>query len=118
MDKINSKAFLAATLFFVINLHVFANDKTEPVLIPILENAHVFADLTDNFPAVLNYFTSSSEAQIIQFYNQNFGDMISQESKRDRLTLHYQKGEQWIRVVISQQNTKRQVDIIVMKTDE
>ena len=76
----------------------------------------VFADFSDDIPAVLNYFTSSTEEQIIDFYKQNFGESILQERKRDRLTLTYQKEEQTIRVVISQQNNKRQVDIIVEET--
>ena len=81
--------------------------------IPVLEDAQIFAEFSDALPAVINYFTSSSEAQVIDFYQQAFGDTYSQERKRDRLTLKYQKGEETIRVVISQQNNKRQVDVII-----
>ncbi|MFT6690115.1 MAG: hypothetical protein ACJAXH_000625, partial [Colwellia sp.] len=48
-------------------------------------------------------------------YNKNYGEPIQHERKRGRLTLHYQKDLQQIRVVISQQNKLRQVDIIVDK---
>lgn len=90
------------------------NSAENSVSIPTLDNAQVFADFTDELPAVLNYFTLATEEQIIDFYDQNFGDSISQEVKRGRLTLTYKKEKQAIRVVISQQNNKRQVDVIVM----
>jgi ABC-type taurine transport system substrate-binding protein len=81
--------------------------------IPILDNAQVFAEFTDKLPAVINYFTRSSEAEVIDFYQQAFGEPYSQELKRGRLTLQYQEGEEVMRVVISQQNKKRQVDVII-----
>jgi hypothetical protein len=81
--------------------------------IPILDNAQVFAEFTDKLPAVINYFTRSNEAEVIDFYQQAFGEPYSQELKRGRLTLQYQEGEEVMRVVISQQNRKRQVDVII-----
>ncbi len=81
--------------------------------IPVLEDAQIFAEFTDALPAVINYFTQSTEAQVINFYQQTFGEAHSQERKRDRLTLQYQEGEEKMRVVISQQNKKRQVDVII-----
>jgi ABC-type Fe3+-hydroxamate transport system substrate-binding protein len=81
--------------------------------IPVLKDAQVFAEFSDKLPAVINYFTHSTEAQVINFYQQAFGKADSQERKRNRLTLQYQKGEEMMRVVISQQNKKRQVDIII-----
>jgi hypothetical protein len=81
--------------------------------IPVLKDAQVFAEFSDALPAVINYFTQSTEAQVIAFYQQAFGDAHSQERKRERLTLKYQSGEEKMRVVISQQNKKRQVDIII-----
>mgnify|MGYP005985317265 CR=1 FL=1 len=86
---------------------------TNSVVIPMLTNAQVFADFTDELPAVLNYFTSATQEQVIDFYQQHYGESISQEIKRGRLTLTYQQEKQRIRVVISQQNKKRQVDVIV-----
>jgi len=81
--------------------------------IPILEDAQVFAEFTDSLPAVINYFTNASEVQAIEFYQQAFGEADSQERKRGRLTLKYTEGEEAMRVVISQQNKKRQVDVII-----
>ena len=81
--------------------------------IPVLEDAQIFAEFSDALPAVINYFTQSSEAKIIDFYQQAFGEAYSQERKRGRLTLQYQKGKEAMRVVISQQNKKRQVDVII-----
>lgn len=86
---------------------------TNSVVIPMLTNAQVFADFTDELPAVLNYFTSATQEQVIDFYQQHYGEYLSQETKRGRLTLTYQQEKQRIRVVISQQNKKRQVDVMV-----
>ncbi|ALO35332.1 hypothetical protein CMT41_11820 [Colwellia sp. MT41] len=83
------------------------------IAIPVLADAQIFAEFSDALPAVMNYFTNASEAQVIEFYQQAFGASYSQERKRDRLTLKYQEGEETMRVVISQQNKKRQVDVII-----
>lgn len=81
--------------------------------IPILEGAQVFSEFSDALPAVINYFTEATEVQVIDFYKQAFGEAHLQERKRDRLTLKYHQGEEKMRVVISQQNNKRQVDVII-----
>jgi len=81
--------------------------------IPVLKDAQVFAEFSDKLPAVINYFTQSTEVQVINFYQQAFGAADSQERKRNRLTLQYHQNEEMMRVVISQQNKKRQVDIII-----
>ncbi|TYK65492.1 hypothetical protein [Colwellia echini] len=81
--------------------------------IPVMRYAQIFAEYSDSLPAVLNYFTNASKEQIIDFYQQAFGEPYSQEVKRERLTLKYKQGDELMRVVISQQNNKRQVDVIV-----
>lgn len=81
--------------------------------IPVIEDARVFAEFSDALPAVINYFTSASEDEVIEFYQQSFGEAISQERKRGRLTLHYTQAEEAMRVVISPQNNKRQVDVLI-----
>ena len=111
--RINKYSLLTAAVLFSLSVFTFANDEKQPVSIPMIDDAQVFADFTDDTPAVLNYFTSSTEEQIIDFYQQNFGEVTSQEVIQERLTLTYLRETQTIRVVISQQNKKRQVDIIV-----
>jgi len=109
-------SLLAGAVLLSFTALTYASDEVTPIPmieIPVVENAHVFANFTDDIPAVLNYFTSSTEKQIIDFYEQKFGESISQERKRNRLALTYQREKHTIRVVISQQNNKRQVDIIV-----
>ena len=78
----------------------------------------MFAKFTDELPAVVNYFTRATQEQIIDFYQQHYGEFLSQEKKRGRLTLTYQHKKQRVRVVISEQNSKRQVDIIVELKDK
>jgi len=111
---------LTSLFIFLFSAETFAlnNESTTPVEIPKLDNAQVFADIRDDLPAVLNYFTRSTEEQIIEFYQQHYGDAISRERKRGRLTLSFNQEAKNIRVVISQQNNKRQVDVIVEKAEE
>lgn len=91
---------------------------TNDIVIPVMDNAQIFANYTDKLPAVLNYFTYANEAQIIDFYQQHYGNALSQETKRDRLRLTYQQQNQNIRVIISQQNKKRQVDVIIESKEQ
>jgi hypothetical protein len=108
----SSRTLLLLMLSFSINA---ANIDSETMDVPIIEGARVFAKFDDKTPVVINYFTSVAEDVVIAFYNKNYGEPIQHERKRGRLTLYYQKGLQQIRVVISQQNKLRQVDIIVDK---
>jgi hypothetical protein len=111
--------FVSAILlsFSVSNYAAEANEVSvatiNDIVIPVMDNAQIFANYTDELPAVLNYFTYANEAQIIDFYQQHYGNPLSQETKRDRLRLTYQQENQSIRVIISQQNKKRQVDVII-----
>jgi len=103
----------------IIEEEVIEEEVINPVInngvinIPVLDDAQVFAEFTDSLPAVINYFTNASEAQAIDFYQQAFGEAHSQERKRGRLTLKYTGSDEIMRVVISQQNKKRQVDVII-----
>lgn len=81
--------------------------------IPKVSDARVFAEFKDKMPAVVNYYTRKTEQEVISFYQQAYGEIINQERKRGRLTLNYSVEGKSIRVVISQQNNMRQVDVIV-----
>jgi len=119
MNKKNSNKFslFVSAILLSVSTSIYAIEESEvsrnSVIIPMMTNAQVFADFSDDLPAVLNYFTRATEEQIISFYEQHYGEFISQERKRGRLTLIYQQEKHSIRVVISQQNKKRQVDVIV-----
>lgn len=86
---------------------------TDNLIIPIVENAKVFAKFSDESPAVANYFSALSESDIINFYRQYYGAPIKEERKRGRLTLHFTQSSSNVRVIISPQNSLRQVDILV-----
>ncbi len=116
--RTNKYSLLASAVLFTLSSVALANDDANPVVIPMMDNAQVFADFTDDMPAVLNYFTRATEAQVIKFYQQQFGEAITQERKRGRLTLSYQQEKRIMRVVISQQNDKRQVDVIIEQVQE
>jgi len=78
-----------------------------------MSDARVFAEFKDKMPAVVNYFTKNTEQEVIAFYQNTYGKAEQQERKRGRLTLNFNHKQNMIRVVISQQNKMRQVDVIV-----
>jgi hypothetical protein len=90
-----------------------AFSQEEAVNVPTLSDARIFAEFVDKMPAVVNYFTKNSEQEVIDFYQNEYGQPIRQERKRGRLTLNFNQNENSIRVVISQQNHLRQVDVII-----
>jgi hypothetical protein len=87
--------------------------KSENQFIPLIQDAIIFANFDDELPAIVNYYTFSTEGSIIKFYTDAFGEPTTKEKKRGRLSLNYQKNEQLIIVIISPQNNKQQVDVIV-----
>lgn len=108
------KSLLLSGVSLALSFSALAQDEAQtPISIAKLSDARVFADFTEKLPAVLNYFTKASEQEVVAFYQNNYGEVISQERKRGRLTLNFSAQQQTIRVVISQQNRLRQVDVIV-----
>ncbi|WDE01217.1 hypothetical protein [Thalassomonas actiniarum] len=83
--------------------------------IPLPQDARVFARFDDNLPAVVNYFTRESEQAIVSFYQQHYGEPSSRERKRGRLTMVFSHESAKLRLVISEQDKQRQVDILKMK---
>jgi len=109
-----ASVIVGVLLFSISGLTVNAHAKeAEKIDIPVVENARIFAQFDDKIPAVVNYFTSAKEAQVIEFYSTQYGEPIQQERKRGRLTLNFNNAPYNVRVVISQQNNARQVDVIV-----
>lgn len=92
-----------------------AQDNIESFYIERLPEANIFASINDELPAVLNYFTPISELEIISFYKEKYGDIVSQELKYKRLTLVFHQEKREIRIAISKQNNKHQVDVILLE---
>jgi hypothetical protein len=117
MTKVSTSKYLLITgaILFSLSTVTFANDVVvrDAIVIPTIEDAQIFSELTDDIPAVLNYFTDSSEQKIVDFYQKTYGDASFQDKKLEGLTLVYKQSQKTIRIVISQQKNKRQVDIIV-----
>ena len=99
--------------FTLINVNLAVAEEKDILTIPTMSDARVFAEFKDKIPAVVNYFSKSSEEEIIDFYQREYGQPLGQERKRGRLTLNFNQEMQSIRVVISHQNNMRQVDVIV-----
>ena len=117
-SQLISLVFTVAIFSLAMHKNVIAR-TIDPIVDTIeikqLANAQVFASYIDELPAVLNYFTVSSKQEIIIFYQKHYGEVISQELKHKRLTLKFKHNEHNIRVVISTQNNKQQVDVLVQK---
>jgi len=105
-----SAILLACTL---LNVNLAVADEKVIVTVPTMSDARIFAEFKDEIPAVVNYFSKSTEEDIISFYQKEYGQPLGQERKRGRLTLNFNQEMQSIRVVISHQNNMRQVDVIV-----
>ncbi|MGB1261579.1 MAG: hypothetical protein ACPG52_01610 [Cognaticolwellia sp.] len=118
LPRFSSKtAFLPQTLLLLtMSLSAGAETTTMTTVdIPVIEGARIFAQFDDKAPAVINYFTTESEASVMDFYQNSYGTPVKQEREYGRLTLSYAKDEQQIRVAITEQSNMRQVDIIVEK---
>lgn len=116
------KSILAITLshaivFSASALVKIADENHEPIDIEKLANAQVFAEFNDKLPAVLNYFTQSSEEDVIEFYENAYGNIVERNAFAGRSTLYFVHNEKQIRVVISTQDNKRQVDILISGQD-
>ena len=89
-------------------------NQSDPVeQFPTLKDAEVFAEFTDELPAVINYFTEYNRQEIISFYQKKYGEPLSNEIKRGRTTLYFTHDGKEIRIVISPQDDKFQVDILI-----
>ncbi|NQZ22673.1 MAG: hypothetical protein HRT53_11515 [Colwellia sp.] len=118
-DKANIPNYLAhslkATIIALTLLNsslTIAQDKVV-IAIPTVSDARVFAEFKDKMPAVVNYFTEKTEEDIVAFYQNEYGQPLYQERKRGRLTLNFSQETKDIRVIISQQDRVRQVDVII-----
>jgi hypothetical protein len=113
------------TVSIVLNtesVHAQMSDNTKSttgkITIPVVEDARIFSRFDDKIPAIVNYFTPTTEEAVIKFYQEAYGEPTEQERKRGRLTVSFLKNQQQIRVIISQQNNLRQVDVIVNNHSE
>ena len=111
MNMSVAKRMTLATLLSVVAFCSFAKAPASDV--PRMQDARVFAEFNDEMPAVLNYFTNATEDEVIAFYKEQLGEIVNQHRKRGRLTLYFVTEQYKYRVVISQQNNKRQVDVLV-----
>jgi hypothetical protein len=115
VKKISGYSILITAIVFNLSAISVAGEiiKKPVINIPVLEDAQIFADFTDVLPAVVNYYTLATEEQITTYYSQHFGVPILQENTQKYLTLLYQQEQKMMRVVISQQQNQRQIDIII-----
>jgi len=78
-----------------------------------MDDADIFYQYQQKLPSVVNYFTGHSEQEIVDFYITKYGEPESKEIKRGRLVLYFLVKDNYVRVIISTQNKKRQVDVLM-----
>jgi len=101
-------------LTFVIMLSIPPlTSATEKLSIDVMSDARIFAQFDQDMPAVVSYFTESSEIDIVTFYSNIYGKPLQNETKREHLELTFANIQHNIRIIISQQDKFRQVDILV-----
>lgn len=98
----------------LISTKLYAADQ-EQIAIAVTSDAQIFAKFDDEIPAVINYFTSKSESNIVAFYEEKYGSAVLSDRKRGRLEKLFKMDDKNIQVIISEQNNKRQVDVLVTK---
>ncbi|GLX76902.1 hypothetical protein tinsulaeT_02420 [Thalassotalea insulae] len=111
-QMITSSTNLLLVIAIAISASASAEQSPENFTIAYLDDAKLFAEFTDELPAVINYFTQHNEQEIIDFYQQKYGEPSRSEMKRGRLTLYFNKDNQALRVIISKQGNRYQVDAL------
>lgn len=81
--------------------------------VPLTADAREFARLENKLPAVLSFFSKQSMAELQDFYRQQLGEPDNSAMVHGRLNLYYRVNQQQVRILISEQNDWRQVDIMV-----
>ncbi|MDX1676882.1 hypothetical protein [Arsukibacterium sp.] len=105
-----SVLLMACTLFAAVSLSVKANNFYQ---VPLTADAKEFARLENKLPAVLSYFSRLSVAELQDFYRQQLGEPDNSMVVHGRVNLYYQLNQQQVRILISEQNDWRQIDIMV-----
>ncbi|WDE13916.1 hypothetical protein [Thalassomonas haliotis] len=115
MKNISSLSLLCFSILFFTWSVTADQHPGLPQEVPLPADARVFARFDDSLPAVINYFTRESEQAILALYQKRYGEPNARERKRGRLTVTFSRENTDIRIVISEQNKQRQVDILKMK---
>lgn len=81
--------------------------------VPIADDAREFARLDKKMPAVLSYFSQQSMTALHDFYVQQLGQPNNAQTLYGRENLYFSVGGNQVRVLLSERNDWRQVDIMV-----
>jgi hypothetical protein len=81
--------------------------------VPVPADAREFARLDTKLPAVMSYFSQQSMPALQQYYQQQLGSPRNTQMVHGRLNLYDSVGQRSVRILISEQQDWRQVDIMV-----
>jgi hypothetical protein len=93
-------------------------NAAEDLSTSVMDDARIFAQFDQEIPAVVSYFTKYTEIDIVRFYSDIYGKPIDSKTIRERLELTFVNTQHNIRIIISQQDKLRQVDILVTQLDK
>ncbi|CAM3711756.1 hypothetical protein [Rheinheimera salexigens] len=83
--------------------------------VPLASDAREFARLDSKLPAVLSYFSQQSMPALRQYYLQHLGEPVKTEAIYGRENLYFQVDGHQVRILLSERNDWRQVDIMVQQ---
>ncbi|MDX1391071.1 MAG: hypothetical protein R3241_01725 [Rheinheimera sp.] len=81
--------------------------------VPMPADAREFARLDSKMPAVLSYFSQQSDSALREFYIQRLGSPNSEQTLYGREHLYFTVNGKQVRILISNRDDWRQVDIMV-----
>lgn len=81
--------------------------------VPVVSDAREFARLDNKLPAVLSYFSQQNMTTIRQFYLQHLGQPVKVENIYGRENLFFTVDGHQVRILLSERDNWRQVDIMV-----
>ncbi|XQW86353.1 hypothetical protein ACOYR1_06410 [Thalassotalea piscium] len=99
--------------FIILSIIGFQANAETASKIELLDDAKIFAKFDDKKPLVANYFTAHNENEIIDFYKEKYGEIVTQESIKDIRILKFSHLNNNIRVIISHQDNRQQVDLLI-----
>ncbi|MBV2128101.1 hypothetical protein [Arsukibacterium indicum] len=106
----SSALLLASSLLAAVSLNANADSFYQ---VPLTADAREFARLENKLPAVLSFFSRQSVSQLQDFYREQLGEPDNSVVVHGRLNLYYRVNQQQVRILISEQNDWRQIDIMV-----
>ncbi len=101
---------LLSLILSSVSFSSLANDFFQ---IPVAADARELARLDNKMPAVLSYFSQQTTSSLRDFYIQQLGQPVNEQTLYGRQQLYFSVSGRQVRILISSRNDWSQVDIMV-----